>query len=58
VVVVNLKFFVQGYLGIALRGTPLIDLQVAVVVVPVLLASGALLAAVSASVAIRRYLKV
>ncbi|CAN5496489.1 permease-like cell division protein FtsX [soil metagenome] len=58
VVVVLVQFFVQGYLGNALSGTPLINLKDALLVVPVLLGSGALLAAVSASVAIRRYLKV
>jgi cell division transport system permease protein len=57
-VVVLVQFFVQGYLGNALPGTPLIGLKDALIVVPVLLGSGALLAAVSASVAIRRYLKV
>ncbi|MEO8095073.1 MAG: permease-like cell division protein FtsX [Pseudolysinimonas sp.] len=58
VVVVLVQFFVQGYLGNALSGTPLINVKDALLVVPVLLGSGALLAAVSASVAIRRYLKV
>jgi cell division transport system permease protein len=58
VIVVLVQFFVQGYLADALKGTALVNLQDALLVVPVLLGSGALLAAISASVAIRRYLKV
>jgi cell division transport system permease protein len=58
VIVVLVQFFVQGYLADALKGTALVNLNDALIVVPILLASGALLAAVSASVAIRRYLKV
>ncbi|MEQ1735072.1 MAG: permease-like cell division protein FtsX [Rhodoglobus sp.] len=58
VIVVLVQFFVQGYLSDAFPGTALVDLKDALIVVPILLASGALLAAVSASVAIRRYLKV
>ncbi|HEV7741066.1 MAG TPA: permease-like cell division protein FtsX [Pseudolysinimonas sp.] len=57
-IVVLVQFFVQGYLAQALQGTALVNLKDALLVVPVLLLSGALLAAVSASVAIRRYLKV
>jgi cell division transport system permease protein len=57
-IVVLVQFFVQGYLADALKGTALVDLNDALLVVPVLLGSGALLAAISASVAIRRYLKV
>jgi cell division transport system permease protein len=57
-IVVLVQFFVQGYLSDAFPGTALVDLKDALIVVPVLLVSGALLAAVSASVAIRRYLKV
>jgi cell division transport system permease protein len=57
-IVVLVQFFVQGYLGAALPGTALVNLQDALLTVPVLLVAGALLAAVSASVAIRRYLKV
>jgi len=57
-IVVLVQFFVQGYLAQALSGTALVSLKDALLVVPVLLGSGALLAAVSASVAIRRYLKV
>ena len=58
VIVVLVQFFVQGYLADALPGTALVDLKDALLVVPILLGSGALLAAISASVAIRRYLKV
>jgi cell division transport system permease protein len=58
VIVALVQFFVQGYLADALRGTALVNLNDALLVVPILLVSGALLAAMSASVAIRRYLKV
>jgi cell division transport system permease protein len=58
VIVALVQFFVQGYLADALRGTALVNLNDALLVVPVLLVSGAALAAMSASVAIRRYLKV
>jgi cell division transport system permease protein len=58
VIVVLVQFFVQGYLSDAFPGTALVNLNDALLVVPILLASGALLAAISASVAIRRYLKV
>lgn len=57
-IVVLVQFFVQGYLSSAFPGTALVNLKDALIVVPVLLGSGALLAAISASVAIRRYLKV
>ncbi len=57
-IVVLVQFFVQGYLADSFQRTPLVNLSDALLVVPILLASGALLAAMSASVAIRRYLKV
>ena len=57
-IVVLVQFFVQGYLAPAFSRTALVGLDDALLVVPVLLISGALLAAISASVAIRRYLKV
>ena len=57
-VVLLVRFFVQDYLGAQTEGTPLIGLGDAVIVVPVLILVGALLAALSASVAIGRYLKV
>jgi cell division transport system permease protein len=57
-IVVLVQFFVQGYLAVTLPRTPLVDLKDALIVLPILLGSGALLAAISASVAIRRYLKV
>jgi len=57
-IVVLVQFFVQGYLADAFTGTALIGLKDALLVVPVLILAGALLAAVSAGVAIRRYLKV
>jgi cell division transport system permease protein len=58
-IVTIVQVFVQGYLidSIASAGR-VIDVGDALLVVPVLLAVGAALAALSASVAIRRYLKV
>jgi len=57
-VVLLVRFFVQDYLGGQTQGTPLIGLTDAFIVVPVLIGVGAVLAAVSANVAISRYLKV
>ncbi|MCU1413114.1 MAG: cell division protein FtsX [Microbacteriaceae bacterium] len=58
VIVLLVKFFVQGYLGSQAQDTPFIGLGDAFIVVPILLVVGALLAAASARVAISRYLKV
>ncbi|MES2171572.1 MAG: permease-like cell division protein FtsX [Actinomycetota bacterium] len=58
VIVLLVKFFVQGYLGAQAQDTPFIGIGDALIVVPILLVVGALLAAASASVAISRYLKV
>jgi cell division transport system permease protein len=52
------NWFVQGYLEDRLKGFSLIGLDDAIIVVPILLGVGALLAAVSANFAITRYLKV
>jgi cell division transport system permease protein len=54
------KLFVQGYLSTELAGTvtSLIGMNEALLVVPILIAVGILLAASSAGVAISRYLKV
>lgn len=57
-VVAIVHFFVQGYLNATPSATPFVDLGDALIVVPILLVVGAGLAAVSAAVAIRRYLKV
>lgn len=58
-VVAIVHFFVQGYLRASLGPTiTLVNLGDAIVVVPVLIVVGALLAAASASFAISRYLKV
>ena len=51
-------WFVQGYLGDRLTNFSLVGMQDALVVVPVLLVVGAVLAAFSAQFAITRYLKV
>ncbi|MCW4386597.1 permease-like cell division protein FtsX [Salinibacterium sp. SYSU T00001] len=51
-------FFVQGYLAELMASTSFVGLTEALIVVPVLLAVGILLAALSANVAISRYLKV
>ncbi len=58
VVVLLVKFFVQGYLGAQAQDTPFIGMKDALIVVPILLIVGAILAAASARVAISRYLKV
>jgi cell division transport system permease protein len=57
-VVALVKFFVQDYLNAVPSGTPFVGVGDALIVVPILLVVGALLAAASASVAIGRYLKV
>jgi cell division transport system permease protein len=58
-VVAIVQFFVQGYLAPAIPGfTISVGLGDALLVAPILIVVGALLAALSASVAIRRYLKV
>lgn len=57
-VVAIVHFFVQGYLSQTLPQTSFVGLDDALLVVPVLLGAGALLAAVSANVAISRYLRV
>jgi cell division transport system permease protein len=56
-VVLLVQFFVRGYLVEAVPTFSFVGIDDALLVVPILLASGALLAALSASAAIRRYLK-
>jgi cell division transport system permease protein len=57
-IVALVYWFVQGYLSVRLEGFSLIGLDDALVVVPLLLVVGAILAALSANFAITRYLKV
>ncbi len=57
-VVAIVNWFVQGYLGARLAGFSLVGLDDALIVVPILLVVGAVLAAFSANFAITRYLKV
>ncbi len=58
-IVAIVKFFVTDYLGASLgQTTTLVGMDEAVIVVPILVAVGAVLAAVSAGAAISRYLKV
>jgi cell division transport system permease protein len=57
-IVALVHFFVQGYLNATPSSTPFVDLGDAFIVVPILIVGGACLAALSATVAIRRYLKV
>ncbi|QYH36636.1 permease-like cell division protein FtsX [Salinibacterium sp. M195] len=58
-IVAIVHFFVSGYLADTLPlGTSLLGMQEALLVVPILIAVGAGLAAISAGVAITRYLKV
>jgi len=56
-VVLLVQFFVRGYLVDALPTFGFVGIDDALLVVPILLGAGALLAALSASAAIRRYLK-
>lgn len=51
-------FFVQGYLANLMASTSFVGLEEALLVAPILLAVGIILAGISASVAISRYLKV
>ena len=53
-----MQFFVRGYLADTFSTTGFVGIGDALLVVPILLVVGALLAALSASVAIRRYLRV
>lgn len=57
-IIAIVHFFVQGYLQQAIKNTAFVGLSDALIVAPILVIVGALLAALSASVAIRRYLKV
>ena len=57
-IIAIVQFFVQGYLQKTIVNTAFVGLPDALIVAPILLLVGALLAALSASVAIRRYLKV
>ncbi len=57
-IIAIVQFFVQGYLQQTIPNTAFVGLPDALIVAPILLLVGALLAALSASVAIRRYLKV
>lgn len=52
------QFFVQGYLQVAQRDINFVTVPEAIVVVPILIGAGVVLAAVSANVAISRYLRV
>ena len=57
-IVLIVKFFVRDYLAVSFASTPFIGMRDTAFVVPGLIVIGALLAAASANVAIRRYLKV
>lgn len=57
-IVAIVHFFVQGYLNAKPSGIPFVDLTDALIVAPIIVVGGALLAAISGAVAIRRYLKV
>jgi cell division transport system permease protein len=56
-VVAIVRFFVTGYLAENVPNYSFIGMQHALLVVPIIIGVGVLLAALSASVAIRRYLK-
>lgn len=57
-VLLLVQFFVRGYLVPTFQQYPFIGMDDALIVVPILLGVGALLAALSSGVAIRRYLRV
>jgi cell division transport system permease protein len=57
-IIAIVHFFVQGYLQQAITNTAFVGIPDALIVAPIILAVGIILAALSASVAIRRYLKV
>jgi len=57
-IVAIVNWFVQGFLGARLKGFSLVGVDDALVVLPILLVVGAVLAAFSANFAITRYLKV
>ena len=57
-IIAIVQFFVQGILAKSVTDVAFVGLPDALIVAPILLGVGALLAALSASVAIRRYLKV
>jgi cell division transport system permease protein len=58
VVVGMVQFFVQGYLAKSQLGFSFVTLSDALVVVPLLVAVGVVLAGLSANLAIRRHLRV
>ena len=57
-IVAIVQFFVQGYLAVNIPLTSFIGLTEALIVVPILVVVGGLLAAISANFAITRYLKI
>jgi cell division transport system permease protein len=57
-VLVLIQFFVQGFLAESLPFTSFVGLSDGMLVVPLLIAAGVLLAAVASGLAIRRYLKI
>lgn len=57
-IVLLVRVFVQGYLSETVTNVAFVGTDDALLVVPILLGGGALLAALAASVAIRRYLRV
>lgn len=57
-VVAIVQFFVRGYLAKNMQFTSFVGMDSAIVVIPILIVVGIVLAAISANVAISRYLKV
>jgi cell division transport system permease protein len=57
-IIALVRFFVQGYLNAQPSATPFVGMGEALIVVPILIVVGAILAAASARVAISRYLEV
>jgi cell division transport system permease protein len=52
------QFFVQGYLAERLPFTNFVGIADALIVVPILIAVGIVLAAIASGLAIRRYLRI
>lgn len=57
-IVAIVHFFVQGYLAVTIPLTSFVGVSEAVIVVPILIVVGSVLAAISANFAITRYLKI
>mgnify|MGYP000013388404 FL=1 len=57
-VIAIVQFFVQGYLAVNMPFTNFVGLTDALLVVPILVGAGIVLAALASGLAIRRYLRI